>query len=182
MKQKTLLLMAVAALALAGCKSVKEELGVGRHSPDEFSVVKRAPLTLPPDYNLRPPGEGVPTTASEVPLQTRAVLMGAPAAPVAKGSAETSLLEKMGAANASPDIRSVIDRENGYLALQNRSVADKLIFWKDGAVSPDMTEDPVVDPKAEAERLKKNEAEGKPATEGDVPVIEKKQGTIDKLF
>jgi hypothetical protein len=39
-----------------------------------------------------------------------------------------------------------------------------------------------VDAKAEAERLKKNQAEGKPANAGDVPVIEKKQGTLDKIF
>ncbi len=46
-----------AILALSGCSDVKQELGVGRNSPDEFMVVKRAPLTLPPDYTLRPPSD-----------------------------------------------------------------------------------------------------------------------------
>ena len=45
--------------ALAGCSgSVQESLGLGKRQPDEFQVVRRAPLVLPPDFNLRPPEPG----------------------------------------------------------------------------------------------------------------------------
>jgi hypothetical protein len=37
-------------------------LGLERHVPDETQVVVRPPLTLPPDYNLMPPG--TPTAVS----------------------------------------------------------------------------------------------------------------------
>ena len=40
---------------LSGCTDVKEVLGYTKQSPDEFQVYARAPLSLPPDYNLRPP-------------------------------------------------------------------------------------------------------------------------------
>ena len=48
---RSLVLTAVlsGSLLLAACDSVKRQVGVGRHSPDEFAVVKRAPLTLPPE-------------------------------------------------------------------------------------------------------------------------------------
>jgi hypothetical protein len=35
-------------------------MGIDRSMPDEFAVESRAPLTLPPDYDLRPPQPGAP--------------------------------------------------------------------------------------------------------------------------
>jgi len=45
-------------LALAGCSSVSAMLGMDRSGPDEFAVESRAPLLIPPDFNLRPPQPG----------------------------------------------------------------------------------------------------------------------------
>ena len=48
-----------AGVSLTGCSSGgsswTQALGIEPTSPDEFAVESRAPLTLPPDYNLRPP-------------------------------------------------------------------------------------------------------------------------------
>lgn len=66
MKQQTLARAAVLALALfslAGCDDVRSALGLDRHVPDETQVVSRPALTLPPDYNLRPPGSATPVSA-----------------------------------------------------------------------------------------------------------------------
>ena len=41
----------LAALAATACTS-------GPRTPDEFRVVRKAPLTVPPEYNLRPPTPG----------------------------------------------------------------------------------------------------------------------------
>ena len=183
MKKQYLLLTAVLlSLALASCSNVKKELGVGRNSPDEFTVVKRAPLTMPPDYSLRPPNDDGAPPASVIADQAKTALMGSSGSSTATGSAESLLLQKMGTSKADPSIRTIINQENGYIALQNQSVADKLIFWDDPSKAQQNMPASVVDAKKEAERLKKNAEEGKPATEGEVPVIEKKKGTIDKLF
>ena len=48
------------ALLLGACESVKEQLSLNKTSPDEFAVVTSAPLSLPPDYKLRPPDPGAP--------------------------------------------------------------------------------------------------------------------------
>jgi hypothetical protein len=42
--------------ALAGCGSISSTLGLERHVPDETQVVVRPALTLPPDFDLMPPG------------------------------------------------------------------------------------------------------------------------------
>lgn len=154
---------------------------MGRHSPDEFTVVKRAPLTLPPEYALRPPSPDNLPPASETSKNARTVLMGDRQA-VEPGNADEAFLQKAGAENADAAIRGQINRDNGYIALQNRSVTDRLIFWEEPKVAPENIPASVVDPKPESQRVKKNLDEGKPVNEGDVPVIEKKKSTMDKFF
>ncbi|MFH1158161.1 MAG: DUF3035 domain-containing protein [Pseudomonadota bacterium] len=182
-ENKLLLIAPILAVALSACASVKSELGVGRNSPDEFMVVKRAPLTLPPEYTLRPPVAPDKTrTNEEAAGKARDALMGKTKGSVTKGAAETAMLDKVGAETANPDIRRMIDEDNGYISIESRTVADKLIFWNDEQLSPDNAPSSVVDPTAEAERLKKNQVEGKPVNEGIVPVIEKKKSTLDRIF
>lgn len=181
-KTVSLVVIALVAASLAGCQNVKRELGIGRNSPDEFMVVKRAPLTLPPEYALRAPSDGSMPAASETTQAARAALLGTPETPVEGGTGESALLSKMGASAADPEIRSTINRENGYIALENRTVADKLIFWKDAPPESETMPTSEVNAKGEYERIKKNREEGKAVNEGDVPVIEKKQSTVDKLF
>jgi hypothetical protein len=50
------LILTTSIAALAGCGSISSTLGLERHVPDETQVVVRPTLTLPPDYDLMPPG------------------------------------------------------------------------------------------------------------------------------
>lgn len=45
-------------LLIAGCSDLKKSIGLEKTTPDEFAVESRAPLTMPPDFNLRPPQPG----------------------------------------------------------------------------------------------------------------------------
>ena len=186
MKNNRFMLACALLLALSACSTMKRELGVGRNSPDEFMVVKRAPLSLPPDYSLRPPSDSNVSPASDASNQAKAALMGDDSGEeVAAGDSEGALLQEMGAQKANPDIRSVINQENGYIAVKNERLVDKLIFWKDEqekAAEDQDLDSSIVNPGLEAERLKKNEEEGRPVNEGKVPTIEKKKGTIARLF
>lgn len=72
---------AVLGLALAACGGVKDDLGLSKEAPDEFAVVRNAPLSLPPDFNLRPPKPGeVGDGRLEQRDQARALLVGGRAA------------------------------------------------------------------------------------------------------
>jgi hypothetical protein len=53
-------LLAALCLALAACGNtdMKESLGLTHRAPDEFRVYSRPPLSIPPDFNLQPPGTG----------------------------------------------------------------------------------------------------------------------------
>ena len=57
------LAVTVCAIALSGCGSLREMAGLQKKSPDEFAVSTKAPLVIPPDFNLRPPMPGAPPAA-----------------------------------------------------------------------------------------------------------------------
>ena len=74
-------LLALAIISLAGCGSFSSMLGLERHVPDETQVVVRPPLTLPPDYNLMPPGTTTPVGGEHESAQSMGDAGVTPAAP-----------------------------------------------------------------------------------------------------
>ena len=53
--KKSVILAFVMVLALSACSTeTKRKLGLASQAPDEFMVMSRAPLSLPPEYDLRP--------------------------------------------------------------------------------------------------------------------------------
>lgn len=198
---RSLALMLVAPLLLAGCSggSVQRALGMGKRSPDEFAVVSRAPLIVPPDFDLRPPRPGEPRpqvgTAGD---QARAQLLeqsasststslaaaGSPASPAAPttSAGQQALLQEAGATNVNPAVRQQIAAENQSLAAVEGELFNRLLAWREP-----VTLGATVDAPAESERLIANRAEGQPPTAGDTPsVVERRQSPlgvlVDKVF
>jgi hypothetical protein len=106
MRKLTPALLLLPALALSGCAA----LGGKRTAPDEFAVVRNAPLIIPPDYTLAPPVAG---TAAISPTDSQAqaieALFGGPAP---RSAAETSLLERAGRDRAVIGARSSVGDPN----------------------------------------------------------------------
>src|ERR1044071_8347338 len=102
----------VLGLALMGCESVRQATGVAKLPPDEFTVLTKAPLILPPDCDLRPPQPGVASrNEPDADEAGRAALfpLNAAAAAAALGTTysdgEKLLLTKTNALNVDPNIR-----------------------------------------------------------------------------
>jgi len=129
-------MLALIAAVTSGCAGFGRALGGGKNPPDEFAIATKAPLVVPPDYSLRPPkpGESRPQELSASD-RARQVLLGDPnAEPPSQG--EQVFLQKANALSADPNIRSILNAENGGRADKDRSFANQLIFWKfaDGKV------------------------------------------------
>ncbi len=168
------------ALFVAGCEAnLGSMFGYERSGPDEFSVVKRAPLTLPPDFGLRAPDPGADELNRVTARATaKSALIGGDLTPrqqqrlvrekVAKGNSpgEVALLAKANALNADPDIRRIVDDESNSLARENEDFVDDLLFWKEKQLPG-----AVVDATGEAKRLQENSSLGRPVTEGETPTI-----------
>ncbi len=178
---------------------------MGKQPPDEFAVVSRAPLIIPPDFNLRPPEPGatrpmVGTTED----QARATLLGqsqvqtasandqaastndlgsgltggevAPAI-ASESAGQQALLAKASDGAVDPDIRREIAADNDALVQVEGELFTRLMKWRE----PNSL-GATVDAPAEAQRLMTNRAEGKPATAGDTPtVVERRQSPLGAL-
>jgi hypothetical protein len=156
-------LTAVAAIGLAGCTSTQKALGMSKVVPDEFRVVSKAPLAVPPDYALRPPAPGQPRPQELQPESAaRSALIGQSNA-AGRSEGEKLLIARAGSEKADPLIRFVVDDENGDLAHKDESFASKVMFWRKGqskttvaTAAASGAQTPVeVDAAAEEARLKK---------------------------
>ena len=146
-----------AGAGLSGCGSTAKALGMSKVTPDEFRVVTKAPLVVPPDYALRPPNPGEPRPQELQPeSQARLALLGARQAQT-RTAGESALVAKAGGERADPLIRYVMDDEFGSISHKDKSFSDKLMFWRKGddqvlrASSADGT---TLDPAAEQAKIK----------------------------
>jgi hypothetical protein len=177
-------------LSLGACEGVKSQLGLGKQRPDEFKVVARAPLSLPPDFTLRPPEPGTvrPQEGTATQQARTAVFraedqegnqaMDAAIPQDGRSQGERALLFKAGATNSDSSIRNTIDNETAQFNESNQDFIDTLVFWRDKQ-QPGV----IVDAEAEAARLRENAALGRGATSGQTPTIErKKEAILEGLF
>ncbi len=130
------LIALLAISGLTGCDTLKEKMGMNRRAPDEFAVVRRAPLEMPPDLRLTTPQPGAPRPQEISPsdLAKASLLGGDPAArPIpAQGlsSGDAAFLNKLGAAQATPDIRTTVAEEAKDQSNTTLSAIDKLMGKK----------------------------------------------------
>lgn len=175
-------------IGLAACShgsDLKETLGLNRKGPDEFAVVSRPALSVPPEFNLTPPKQGADSliSASTVSAseQAHGVVLGNPtsstkaatAVPlVASGNlpsgADSQLLSNAGADKAKPDIRSQIAEDS----LNGKTVASSPYLLGN------KKDDPIVDSKKEVDRIKQNKDQNQPITGDDTPTIAPKSKGI----
>ena len=185
-----ILCLAAGALLLTGCEKARTAIGLDKQAPDEFSVVTRAPLSLPPDYGLRPPEPGskrpqertVQTEARQALLRnSRTSLADAVRSESASGRVsrgEAAVLARAGALNSDPSIRRKVNQESKAIAEADESLLDKVIFWQE-APKPGS----ILDADKEARRIREARALGKAVNKGKVPVIErKKKGILEGIF
>jgi hypothetical protein len=126
----TVSLIAVSAVALTACGTVRQSIGLTKVVPDEFLTVASAPLTVPPEYGLRPPAPGQPRPQELAPESAaRQILLGQRQA-VTRSAGETALVSAAGADRADPLARYVVDDEFGDLAHKETSFANRILFWR----------------------------------------------------
>jgi len=126
----TLAVLTAAAVSISACGSMRQTIGLTKVVPDEFVTVATAPLTVPPEYGLRPPAPGQPRPQELAPESAaRQILLGQRQA-VTRTPGEQALVVAAGADRADPLARYVIDDEFGDLAHKEKNFADRVMFWR----------------------------------------------------
>eukprot|EP00435_Cladocopium_sp_Y103_P077223 s1_g962.t1 len=179
-----MVLLGLSAAALSACgDTLSESLGYGKESPDEFAIVTKAPLVIPPDYSLRPPRPGAPSPRETAPGAIAEAALwgqgGRSGGTDAPSAGELALLTNAGALNADPAVRDLIDDETRALKQKDERFLDEVLFWQKPS-EPNR----IVDATGEAQRLRENEALGRPVTEGDTPEFDETEGggLLDYFF
>jgi hypothetical protein len=176
------LLAGTCLILLGGCSGdgLSRTFGLTRDAPDEYTVTTRAPLSMPPDYNLRPPRPGVPRPQEQSEREQAAealvpqLALGTPQGSVSAGQA--ALLEQTGPV-APSDIRARVDQEANRASADD-SFIDKVLYWR----KPN-TQNVQVDAQKESQRLRENAALGESPDFGNTPIIQqKKEGWFTHLF
>jgi hypothetical protein len=168
----------IGVLVLAGCSNPARTLGLDPPPPDEFTVVSKAPLTIPPDFNLRPPQPGAVRPQEQGPTaRARSALVGdAQGSPTAAQTpGETALLQIARATDVDPAIRQIINTETTQMAERDDGFVERLLERVRGpADNPD-----VVNPTAEERRLRQEQASANAgANAQQTPTIRRKSRSI----
>ena len=167
---------------LGGCSSDKmsRTFGLTRDAPDEYTVTTRAPLSMPPDYSLRPPRPGAPRPQEQSERQQAEealvpqTALNEPQNNVSAGQA--ALIQEAGPP-APSDIRNRVDQDARY-ANDDKSFIDKVLYSR----KPN-TQQAQVDPAKESQRLRQDAALGKGPDVGETPIIQQtKSGWFTNLF
>lgn len=123
---RNVVMVTVLGLGLVGCA------GSGglynRNSPDEMKVTRAAPLVIPPDFALVPPGAGTPQAqAADSSTQALQAMFGGPAQ---RSNAEVNAVGQAGGTRAQPGIRS-------NAGDPNTDVVDKGSVTRDVVAAPE---------------------------------------------
>lgn len=165
-------------LALSACGSVREQFDFSKRAPDEFAVVRRAPLEIPDNLDglsLPAPQPGIQRPQELHPTQqARASVLGvapasaaAPADGVTQG--ELAILERAGAVTVPAHIRRQVDAETAQIVKEETPAFDRLRRIVGKRVDEHAV---TVDPTAETLRLRENREAGRPIAEGETAIRE----------
>jgi len=182
--------VALLAVALSACGGVREQLGFVVEAPNEFNVVTRAPLQMPPTLDELPePDPGKPRPVELQPSeQAQVALFGRVLGDGRLSTGEEILVAEATAAalaeseqiEIDPDIRGIVDDEHIYILNDSTWLEDINPVTDRG----DPTE-VLIDVAKERERLQTNAALGLPANHGafeGVIVVQEEKALLEDIF
>ena len=177
-------LAAGSLISLAGCgeSSLARSFGLTRDAPDEFAVTTQAPLSMPPDFNLRPPRPGVlrpqqrpEREQAEEALVPQLALTG-PGGGGGMSRGQSILVDEAGP-SVRGDIRQKVDQD-ASVEQASAGFLDRVLTWRKTD-----TRNIEVDPDREAQRIRQNAALGQSPEAGTTPTIApKRESWFKKLF
>lgn len=123
-------------LALGACGTLRTISGLEKNSPDEFAVVTRPPLIIPPEYTLTPPepGEARPQNLASSVETLRALFPDNPDVTPQVSAAEQALLRSI-EAQPLADIRSNVS--DGTEVVEKGTLLEDIVAIEEREDGPD---------------------------------------------
>ncbi len=148
---------ALLGTALSGCTTASKALGLTKEAPNEFNILTKAPLVVPPEYNLRPPRVGESSAENNYSQKAaREALIGnVDDAEPTRG--EVVLMTKAGVGRSDQEIRLKIDGQNS-VERKSEGLASRILFWQNGQIVDEQGNPVPLNAEDEARRLKSIQA------------------------
>ena len=160
---------------LYGCGEVKEKIGLIKKAPDEFQVYESKPLSVPPNFELRPPSAGAIGSEDD----NKDILFSDKDETDEKLTlSDEILLIEVGEKETKANIRKIINDENSIEEV-DKSIIDKILNFE--AVFEEKSNDQLeeIDPVKEKERIEKLQKEGNIIKGNNDAIIIEKEGSLD---
>ena len=148
-------------LICSACSDFKRAIGSEKSSPDEFEVVVRPPLSLPPEFTSRPIGKDTDTAAvaaSNALGKSKLILNQ-------REANATSFDDLFAFDQIEDDIRVKVNEETAGIRFERR-LPLQIVFGDLPNVGP------VVDKMAEDFRIRRNQLQERAINEGATPAID----------
>lgn len=124
-------------VSLEACSAVRKVSGKDKSPPDEFAVVKRPNLIVPPEYNLKPPtpGETSPQELAASAETLRALFPDNPNVKPEISRGEAALLRSIEAQSLS-DVRTELTEQDPEV-VEKGTVMEDIVGVEERSGSPD---------------------------------------------
>ena len=156
-----------------GCARSKEALNINSSSPDEFAVIRKKPLVIPPKFNLRPPASSEKELDKKKSInEARNVLVGSASSNQKKANrddtskGELVFLAKSGTNSSNSNIRKILQEENSKLASYSNSFVQRLVSSMSGEDKKNL-----VDPQKEQKRFQEKRSTGEATIKGQQEIL-----------
>ena len=158
---------------LYGCGGVKEKIGLIKKTPDEFQVYKNKPLSVPPNFELRPPSKDT----VENDQNKNIIFNNAEITDENLPISDEILLIAMDEKTSNKNIRKIINEENSIQEI-DKSTIDKILDF-DLLFEVIKKEEEEINPQEEKERIEKLTKDGKIIKVDKQAIIIEKEGSLD---
>ena len=160
---------------LYGCGWVKEKIGLIKKAPDEYQVYESKPLSVPPNFELRPPSEGAIGSEDG----NKNILFSDKDKTDEKLTlSDEILLIEVGEKETKANIRKIINDENNIEEV-DKSIIDQILDFDAVFEVKDNKQSAEINPAEEKDRIEKLEKEGKIIKSANDAVIIEKEGSLD---
>ena len=161
---------------LYGCGGVKEKIGLIKKAPDEFQVYEKKPLSVPPNFELRPPSEGEVLDNEDD--KKNIIFTDEENTDERLSLSDEVLLIEIGENETKENIRKIINDENS-IEVVDKSVIDKILDFESvfDVEADERSEE--IDPTKERERIEKLKKAGQIIKSSNEATIIEKEGSLD---
>jgi len=158
---------------LANCSGteIKENLGLKKYAPDEFMVVSRPSLTMPPSYSLVEPSEKKIISSKSKSDEAKSLLLGKnDSYKTYISDSEKALLKKAKTSKNKQNIREVLNKEYSEYVTDKKEHKESIL----SKLNPfNNNNEETLDAKKEKQRITNNQKEGKSVLEGESESVKK---------